>query len=317
MPTPPPPPKLPPLAAVRVFEAAARHQNFTRAAEELGMTQAAVSYQIRLLEDRVGAALFVRQPRQVVLTAIGQRLAGPVTQALADIGTVFRNLCEENQTVLTISSLQTMAITWLSPRLAQFQVENPQFEVRVGTSEHLVNFATETVDLALRYGLGEWPGLAAEKLFGCHYAPLCTPELREQLQLRSPQDLLRAPLLSPTEISWKSWFADLGIDAPKPDGRPTMALQMQAMSIQAALRGHGVAMAIPELFAYDIAAGRLVFAVDHAVRDERSYWIVYPQERQRERKIRLFRDWVLAEARAACMNLPMRPESRGVTVPAL
>ncbi|MGO4405304.1 transcriptional regulator GcvA [Bosea sp. RAF48] len=313
----PPPPKLPPLAAVRVFEAAARHQNFTRAAEELGMTQAAVSYQIRLLEDRVGAALFVRQPRQVVLTAIGQRLAGPVAKALFDIGTVFRGLCEENQAVLTISSLQTMAITWLSPRLAQFQVENPQFEVRVGTTEHLVNFATESVDLALRYGRGEWPGLVAERLFACHYAPLCTPELREQLQLREPRDLLRAPMLSPMDICWKSWFADVGVDVPKLGGRATMALQMQAMSIQAALRGHGVAMAIPELFAYDIAAGRLVFAIDHAVRDERSYWVVYPQERQRERKIRLFRDWVLAEARAACMKLPVLAGSRGVTVPAV
>lgn len=281
------------------------------------MTQAAVSYQIRLLEDRVGAALFVRQPRQVVLTAIGQRLAGPVAKALFDIGTVFRGLCEENQAVLTISSLQTMAITWLSPRLAQFQVENPQFEVRVGTTEHLVNFATESVDLALRYGRGEWPGLVAERLFACHYAPLCTPELREQLQLREPRDLLRAPMLSPMDICWKSWFADVGVDVPKLGGRATMALQMQAMSIQAALRGHGVAMAIPELFAYDIAAGRLVFAIDHAVRDERSYWVVYPQERQRERKIRLFRDWVLAEARAACMKLPVLAGSRGVTVPAV
>ncbi|QEL21853.1 transcriptional regulator GcvA [Bosea sp. F3-2] len=317
MPAQPPPPKLPPLAAVRVFEAAARHQNFTRAAEELGMTQAAVSYQIRLLEDRVGAPLFVRQPRQVVLTAIGQRLAGPVAKALADIGTVFRNLCEENQTVLTISSLQTMAINWLSPRLAQFQIENPQFEVRVGTTEHLVDFATESVDLALRYGLGDWPGLVADKLFACHFAPLCTPELRERLQLREPADLLRAPLLSPGDDFWKIWFADIGIDAPKLGGRSTMALQMQAMNIQAALRGHGVAMAVPELFAYDIAAGRLVFAVNHVVRDERAYWIVYPRERQRERKIRLFRDWALAEARAACMKLPVRGGSRDVTAPAV
>lgn len=316
MPAHPPPPKLPPLAAVRVFEAAARHQNFTRAAEELGMTQAAVSYQIRLLEDRVGAPLFVRQPRQVVLTAIGQRLAGPVAKALTDIGTVFRDLCEENQTVLTISALQTMAITWLSPRLAQFQIENPQFEVRVGTSEHLVNFATESVDLALRFGMGEWPGLVAEKLFACHYAPLCTPELRERLQLREPQDLLRAPLLSPTDDWWINWFADVGIAAPKLGGRATMALSMQAMNIQAALRGHGVAMAAPELFAYDIAAGRLVFAIGHAVRGDRSYWIVYPQERQRERKIRLFRDWILAEARAASMKLPILDGSRSAAAPA-
>lgn len=311
MPAPPPPPKLPPLAAVRVFEAAARHQNFTRAAEELGMTQAAVSYQIRLLEDRVGAALFVRQPRQVVLTAIGQRLAGPVGKALTDIGTVFRDICEANQTVLTISSLQTMAINWLSPRLAQFQIENPQFAVRVRTSQHLVDFATEAVDLAVRYGPGSWLGVAAEKLFACHYAPLCSPELRDRLQLREAADLLRAPLLSPDETPWKVWFADLGLDQPQ-QGARAMSLEMQAMNVQAAMRGHGVAMAVPELFAYDIAAGRLVFAVEHAIRDHWAYWVVYPVERQRERKIRLFRDWVLAEARAAEITLPFMASSRGL-----
>lgn len=280
------------------------------------MTQAAVSYQIRLLEDRVGAALFVRRPRQVELTAIGQRLAGPVAKALADIGTVFRDLCEENQALLAISCPQTFAIAWLSPRLARFQIENPQFEVRVGTSDHLVDFAVESVDIGLRYGLGEWPGVVADKLFACHFAPLCTPELREQLQLREPRDLLEAPLLSPMEDWWKSWFADVGIDAPKLGGRATLALQMQTMNIQAALRGHGIAMAAPELFADEIATGRLVFAVDHAARDERSYWIVYPQERQRERKIRLFRDWILGEARTACLKLPMRDGSRSAEAPA-
>ncbi len=311
---PPPPPKLPPLAAVRVFEAAARHQNFTRAAEELGMTQAAVSYQIRLLEDRVGAALFLRQPRQVVLTPLGQRLAGPLSKALHDIGSVFRAVCEENQTALTISALQTMAITWLSPRLAQFQIENPQVAVRVRTSQHLVDFATEAVDLALRYGPGGWTGVAAEKLFACHYAPLCTPELRERLHLREPVDLLRAPLLSPEESSWKVWFADLGLDAPRQGGL-AMSLEMQAMNVQAAMRGHGVAMAVPELFAYDIAAGRLVFAVEHAIRDRWSYWLVYPPARQREHKIRRFRDWVLAEARAAELALPVMAGSKGLIQP--
>jgi LysR family glycine cleavage system transcriptional activator len=313
MPSSPPPHKLPPLAAVRAFDAAARHQNFTRAAEELDITQAAVSYQVRLLEDRVGAALFVRQPRQVVLTPLGQRLAGPVAKALADIGMVFREVCEQNQKVLTISALQTMAITWLSPRLAQFQAGNPQFEVQVKTSEHLVDFATESVDLALRYGEGSWPGLAADRLFACHYAPLCSPELRERLQLRSPADLLQAPLLSANDPWWKTWFDDVGIADAQLGGRSTMTLQMQAMSIQAALRGHGVAMAIPELFAYDIAAGNLVFAVDHVVRDKWAYWVVYPQERARESKIRLFRDWALAEASAACMALPVI--NRGVAAP--
>jgi len=316
MPAPPAPPKLPPLAAVRVFEAAARHQNFTRAAEELGMTQAAVSYQIRLLEDRVGAPLFTRLPRQVVLTPIGQRLVGPVSRALRDIGIVFGEICDENQSVVTISALQTLAITWLSPRLAQFQLAHPQFDVRVRTSQHLVDFGTEAVDLALRYGAGAWPGGIAQKLFDCHYAPLCTPQLRETLGLREPADLLTAPLLSPADAKWQAWFADLGIETFSAAGRATMTLDMQAMSIQAALRGHGVALAAPELFADDIAAGRLTYAAGHAVRSEWSYWLVYPQERQRERKIRLFRDWVLAEAEAARMTLPRVAGSRGLTIPA-
>ncbi|WP_439500027.1 transcriptional regulator GcvA [Bosea sp. (in: a-proteobacteria)] len=311
----PPRHKLPPLSAVRVFEAAARHQNFTRAAEELGMTQAAVSYQIRQLEDRVGAALFIRQPRQVTLTALGQRLAGPVAKALGEIGTAFHEIREQSQTVLTISALQTMAITWLAPRLAQFHDANPDLDVRVSTSEHLVDFATESVDLALRYGKGEWPGLVAERLFACHHAPLCSPDLQKTLNLREPADLLRAPLLSANDPWWKRWFAAAGIDDPQLDGRATMTLQMQAMSVQAALRGHGVAMAIPELFAYDIAAGHLVFASDHAVRDEWAYWIVYPRERRRERKIILFRDWALAEARAACLALPVINQNRDVAAP--
>lgn len=304
MPAHPPPPKLPPLAAVRVFEAAARHQNFTRAAEELGMTQAAVSYQIRLLEDRVGAPLFVRKPRHVELTVIGQRLAEPVAKALAEIGFAFRGVSADNQNVLTISSLHTLAITWLSPRLTRFQLDHPQFDVQVTTSERLVDFATEDVDLALRYGLGTWPGLVAEKLLACHFAPLCTPETRDRLELREPADLLRAPLLSPREDWWRRWFETLGVDAGDLAGRGSLALQMQAMSIQVAMRGQGVAMAAIELFADDLAAGRLVLPFDHAVLDKSAYWLVYPQERRSDRKIKLFRDWILAEARLAATGMP-------------
>lgn len=316
MPTHPPRWKLPPLAAVRVFEAAARHQNFTRAAEELGMSQAAVSYRIRQLEDRVGSPLFVREPRQVTLTARGERLAGPVSKALNDIAAVFHDLGEEDQSVLTISALPTMAITWLSPRLARFTADNPQLDVRVETAEKLVDFDTNSIDLALRYGDGAWPGLAVEKLFDCHYAPLCSPELREALRLREPSDLLRASLFGGSKSWWKRWFDDVGIATPKLAGQGTMTLQMQAMSIQAAVHGHGVAMAMPELFAYEIAAGKLVFAVEHAVPDDRAYWLVYPRERARERKIRSFRNWALAEAQAACLALPVVNRSRDAAAPA-
>src|SRR3712207_3570108 len=157
--------KLPPMSAVRVFEAAARHQSFTRAAEELGMTQAAVSYQIRMLEDRVGTPLFTRLPRQVVLTAKGRQLAPAVTEAFEALRDAFSGLEEAVQSVLSITTLTTFASAWLVPRLGRFQQLHPDIAVQIDVSSQVVDLARSDFDIAIRSGTGEWPGLEAHFLF--------------------------------------------------------------------------------------------------------------------------------------------------------
>ncbi|WP_342361258.1 transcriptional regulator GcvA [Terrarubrum flagellatum] len=295
----PPASRVPPLSAVRAFEAAARHQSFTRAAEELGMTQAAVSYQIRLLEDRIGTPLFVRQPRQVTLTATGQKLAGPVTKALNALANAFAEATRSQRSVLSITALHTLAMTWLTPRLADFQAANPGLEIRVDASERLVDFADEPFDVGVRFGAGGWPGLIEHKLFNTRYTPVCTPELRDQFDFREPADLLKARLLGDVDGAWRRWFAEVGAADAATAAKPSLTLYTQTMDVQAALRSYGVALVMPMFFNDELSSGRLVQPFPHMMMDEKAYWLIYPEGRAKERKIRLFREWLLAEAATA------------------
>jgi LysR family glycine cleavage system transcriptional activator len=155
---------LPPLAAIRCFEAAARHQSFTRAAEELGMTQAAVSYQIKLLEDRVGGPLFIRGTRGVTLTEMGRQLAPSITEAFAQLRGAFSLLRETAENVLNITALETFTTNWLVPRLGSFQVAHPEIAVRLDASGRIVDFTREEFDVGIRSGDGKWPGLVSHGL---------------------------------------------------------------------------------------------------------------------------------------------------------
>src|SRR5512138_1146449 len=157
--------KLPPLSAIRAFEAAARHGSFTRAADELGMTQAAVSYQVKLLEDRVSTPLFVRQPRRVVLSEAGKRLAPAVAEAFQLLNAAFANLRETDENVLSVTAVNTFCTNWLVPRLGTFQVAHPTIAVRLDASSRLVDFTREEIDIGIRAGKGKWPGLKAHPLF--------------------------------------------------------------------------------------------------------------------------------------------------------
>ena len=150
--------RLPPLAAVRAFEAAARLGSFTRAGEELGMSQAAVSYQIKLLEERVGTPLFLRAPRQVRLTDTGRRLSAAVSEAFDALRAAFASIDDDARGVLTISAVPAFAANWLAPRIGAFQLRHPDIAVRMSTTNRLVDFAREEVDAALRAGRGDWPG---------------------------------------------------------------------------------------------------------------------------------------------------------------
>jgi LysR family transcriptional regulator, glycine cleavage system transcriptional activator len=289
--------KLPPLASVRVFEAAARHRNFTRAADELGMTQAAVSYQIKLLEERVGALLFLRLPRNVELTEAGARLAPAVGQALDAIAAAFAAVREDSGHVLRISSLHTFASNWLAPRLGRFQLAHPDIAVQLEVSQQLVDFAREDVDVGLRGGRGDWPGLVAHKMMDWACTPMCSPEFLARVGgLASPLDLQRVPLISPDDPWWSLWFAAAGIEAPPLDARAGgLRVGMQQIEGAATIAGQGVALLTPGLWADEIAAGRLVQPFDTVAQTDGALWLVYPEAKRHAPKVRAFRDWLLGE----------------------
>ncbi|MCG7394103.1 transcriptional regulator GcvA [Microvirga sp. ACRRW] len=287
--------KLPPMSAVRVFEAAARHQSFTRAAEELGMTQAAVSYQIKMLEDRVGAPLFVRMPRQVMLTARGQQLAPAVTEAFDALRAAFASVEEMVQSVLSITTLSTFASNWLIPRLGRFQQIFPNIAVQISVAQNVVDLGQSEFDLGIRSGDGEWPGLEAYPLFPNHFTPVCSPDLIRDVELKEPADILKFPIISPSDPWWKDWFTAAGMPDVDLSRRLDNSLGVQQFEGMAAMAGQGFALINPFFFPADLAAGRLVQPFDVMGTTSRGYWLVYPKKRKRSPKIEAFRDWILSE----------------------
>lgn len=285
-----------PLSSIRVFEAAARLNSFTRAAEELGMTQAAVSWQIKALETRLGISLFRRLPREVQPTDPGERLSRAATEAMTTLRRAFAEVTEADQGVLSITTLTTLATQWLAPRLGAFQVANPGLAVRLDTTPRIMDLARENVDVALRSGDGAWPGVESALLMPSVFAPLCSPALCGRLGLRTPADLVDAPRVG-DEKEWAAWFASAGVTtAAAPAAR--MRADIQGLEVAAALGGQGVALGSPILFAREIAAGLLVRPFPQTVKLSEGYWIAWPEDRRRSPKIARFRDWLLAEAAA-------------------
>ena len=287
-------PHLPPLSAIRAFEAAARHLSFTRAAEELGMTQAAVSYQIKLLEERLGAPLFLRGPRGVALTETGQRLAPVITEALAKLRAAFDEFSDAAGGVLSIATLSSFATNWLVPRLGAFQLAHPDIAVKLDVSQELVDFTRAEVDVGIRTGSGEWPGLVAHRLFAITFTPMLSPRLLQRLgPLKIPADLLKFPLLDPVDPWWAEWFEAAGETPPDLSQRTEMRVFYQSLAGSAALAGQGVAMLTPAFFAAELREGRLVQPFPLVRESGSHYWLVYPHARRRSPKIRVFRDWIV------------------------
>ena len=283
-----------PLSAIRVFEAAARLKSFTRAAAELNITQAAVSWQVKALEQRLAQPLFRRLPREVVLTPSGERLARAAGEAVTVLRAALSDLTDTGEGVLAITTLQSLAIVWLAPRLGAFQLAHPQIAVRLEVSDRLVDLTREDMDVAIRSGSGDWPGLASHHLFAAEGAPLCTPRMLRELEIREPRDLLRAPLIG-LAGEWDAWFAAAGVEAPSIEGTPRLTADAQSLEVASALAGHGVALGSPILFGADIAAGRLVRPFAPAISFGAGYWLVYPADRRRAAKITAFRDWLLGQ----------------------
>ncbi|HET7317486.1 MAG TPA: LysR substrate-binding domain-containing protein [Sphingomicrobium sp.] len=292
---------LPPLTAIRAFEAAGRNENFTAAANELGMTQAAVSYQVKALEERLGSALFVREKGRVRLTPLGSRLLPPLTQALDAIEAIFASEREEDESLLTITTTYTFANTWLAWRLGGFQVAHPDLAVRMAASDKLIDLRAGDADVAIRAGRADWEGLEQHRLFEADFTPMASPEYiaaAERKLGRSlvPADLLDLSLISPQDNWWKQWLGDWGVTDDGPPRHAGIRLDTQAHEGNAAMGGQGFALLTPLLWASDVLHGRLTVPFPEKLsRRGWSYWLVFPPERRMVPKIKRFREWMLAE----------------------
>jgi LysR family glycine cleavage system transcriptional activator len=287
-----------PLSAIRVFEAAARLKSFTRAAGELGMTQAAVSWQVKALEQRLDQPLFNRLPREVTLTPAGERLSRAATEALSLLRSTISDLVETEEGVLSITTVQSLGGQWLAPRLGEFQIAHPRIAVRLEASSRVADLAREGLDVALRGGRGRWAGMTAHFLVPAVQTPLVSPRFLERIGgLSRPEDLLDAPRVGVAR-EWEEWFHAAGVKGISDRLAPRLTSDAQTLEVASALADQGAALGSPIFFARELAEGRLVMPFDVVARYAGGYWLAYPSDRARVRKIAAFRDWVLAQAAA-------------------
>jgi LysR family transcriptional regulator, glycine cleavage system transcriptional activator len=302
--------RLPPLAAIRAFEAAARTENFTAAAAELGMTQAAVSYQVKSLEERLGSPLFVREKGRVRLTALGIRLLPALSSAFDAIEAAFASHREEDESLLTVTTTHTFANTWLAWRVGAFQMEHPDLAVRLTTSNEVIDLRSGDADVAVRAGRGDWEGLEHHRLFTSDFTPMASPDCIAEAEKKlgrklEPGDIPNQNRISPSDDWWQQWFADNGV--PADDSvlhRPGLRLENQANEGHAAMAGQGFALLTPLLWKGDVTAGRLCVPFPDRVSARGwAYWLVYPAERRMVPKVKRFREWLLAEMQSALAQL--------------
>jgi LysR family glycine cleavage system transcriptional activator len=291
--------RLPSLNGLRAFEAAARHLSFTLAASELNVTQTAISHQIRRLEEELGVRLFIRQNRALALTPEARDYLPGVRAAFNDLRLATdRLLRKDDDKVLTISTIASLAAKWLLPRLADFQEANPGIDVRITTSTSLVDFQRDNVDAAIRYGRGQWPGLRADWLMADELFPVCSPSLlRGDKPLRRPEDLQDHVLLHTNNSDdWRLWLTAAGLPADI-SRQPGITFDMTLMTVQAAIDGMGVAMGRTSYVQDDIAKGRLVVPFKIALPADAGFYLVAPEGRREPPKLAAFRDWVIAATR--------------------
>ncbi|MFC4726938.1 LysR family transcriptional regulator [Coralloluteibacterium thermophilus] len=279
-----------PLNGLRAFEAAARHLNFTRAALELCVSQAALSHQIKGLEARLGFALFRRLPRGVALTDEGAALFPVLNEAFDRIGaTLDRFVGGRFHEVLTVGVVATFATGWLLPRLDAFAAGHPAVDLRLMTNNNRPDLAGDGLDLAIRFGDGDWQGVEAVRVLRAPFAPVCAPALARRL--RTPGDLAGLPLLrSYRADEWTRWFAAAGLAAPPARG-PVFDSSLAIAA--AAAGGSGVALLPLRMFEQDLAAGRLVRPFGPEV-DLGSYWLTRLRSRPESAGMRAFRTWLAA-----------------------
>ena len=286
---------LPSLNGLRAFEVAARHLSFTRAAAELNVTQTAISHQIRRLEEQLGKRLFVRRSRALLLTREAEDYLPAIRTAFDDLRRATARLQRpDREGLLTVSTTASLAAKWLVTRVASFQEAHPGIEVRITTSTHLVDFQHEGVDMAVRYGRGNWAGLRTQWLMAEDIFPVCSPALMNGVKpLRRPEDLAHHTLLHTTvgREDWQLWLTAAGQPVSLALRRG-LSFDQTFMALQAAMDGLGIALGRARLVDADIAAGRLIVPFDVVLPADAGYYIVAPEETADLTKIVLFRKWL-------------------------
>jgi len=294
--------KLPPLNALRSFEVAARHGSFTKAAAELLVTPAAVGQQVRLLEDFMGVTLFRRENRALILTSVGEACLPGIREGFGQlVAAVGQAKPQANGARLTISVAPSFAGKWLLPRLSSFEQRHPEIDVHVDASMPLVDLHDGKVDLAIRYGAGQYPGHTVERLLGEEAIPVCSPALLAgERPLQGPEDLNQHSLLhddspdnDPSCPTWPMWLRAAGVHGVDATRGPRFS--QSSLVLEAAVLGRGIALAKSTIAAADLAAGRVVRLFEMSVPLAFAYYLVYPQNASRVAKVTAFRTWLFEQ----------------------
>jgi len=290
------------LNSLRAFEASARHLSFVVAAEELHVTPAAISHQVKRLEEYLGVALFRRMPRGLLLSETGQSLLSELREIFLRLDKAMERVTEsDSRGALTISVAPMFAVKWLVPRLRKFDALHPDIDVRMSSSLRLVDFQRDAFDAAIRLGRGTYPGLEAVKLFDESVTPMCSPRAPQGARvLHAPSDLRHQVLLhddsmdfDPLAPNWKAWLRAAGVDGMDASRGPRFS--QPDLALQAALDGAGVALGWRYLAEGDVAAGRLVQPFKLSLPLRSAFYLVYPEGNAGRRKVAAFRDWLLKE----------------------
>jgi len=291
------PHRLPPLNSLKSFEAAGRHLSFTRAAAELSVTQAAVSHQVKTLEEYLGVPLFVRLPRKLVLTGAGEALLPVISGSLDEISNTVTAIRQELGTVLlSVRLAPSFAAKWLSPRLGDFRQAHPEIDLRLYHSNEAVDFRRADIDLAVTYGVGDWPDVVADRLLSIDFFPVCSPSyLNPGRPLTDPANLSHYTLLHDSSYdNWSNWLSLAGLHDINPRRGPI--LDDTNVLIQAAIEGQGVALGSTVFVADHLRSTRLISPFDLVLNSEFAYYLVCPEGHHSRPAVLAFRNWILKQA---------------------
>jgi LysR family transcriptional regulator, glycine cleavage system transcriptional activator len=285
----------PHLETLRVFEVACRHGSYSEAARELHVTHSAVSQRIRQLEEDLGLTLFERQGNRMVPTSSGLRLQAGVKGAFSELGAALASLQRRRADAeITVSMLPVMAARWLVPRLPRFKSRFPRIDLHIKTGQSLANFKSDGVDIAIRFGTGDWKGLRAIKLLHEEFFPVCSPSLNDGRLPKDPASVLAMPLLIDRNLSWRAWFKFAGLKLDR-EVAGTSFTDTNAL-MEAAVTGQGIALGRLSVTRSDILAGKLVRLSEHSLRVAYCHYAVYPISSEQNPALMDFRDWLIEEA---------------------